>query len=315
MVVAIHAQPFRYHDTIQVWLFWPIVSLAVPYFLIVSAYFFWRKEDPSLKKYLKRIGILYLVWLVIDSPMIYKEMVENGVPAYIDVFLFFRGLFFGQTYSGSWYLCCSIWAITISFYIWKKRINYKLLLLGGAILYAIGKFLLYFRSILPSSLETIADLFYKYYGIMQISTFTYFIFIFMGYAMVMESKYFKYFKPKYWLMLGIMITILELYFNHFYEFPISVIAPLVIIPFLLVLTTTSSFSISDKLAVRLRKMSTLVFFIHPTFVRLIPPLGKTFVITHPIINYVLVAVISVAIAYIISSERASKNAPLLKRLY
>lgn len=315
LVVAIHAQPLRYNEALRIWLFWPIVSLAVPYFLIISSYFFWNRETPNLKKYLCRIGLLYVVWLMIDSPILYKQLFSNGASFQHNILIFLRGLFFGQTFPGSWYLCCSIWAISISYFFWKKKIRMRIMLCLGIILYFTGKIILYFLSILPEPIANSAGMFYRVYGIMQISTFSYFIYVFMGYWLVVEKKYFEAFRSKWWLIIGLLITILELSFNHIYEFPISVIAPLFIIPWLFVYTVTTSFSISDSVALRLRKMSTLVFFIHPTFVRLLPPFGKNFEVSHPIQNYIIVVMLSVTLAFVLSSDIIGKKIPLVKKLY
>lgn len=315
LVVGIHTQPFRYYDTIQVWFFWPIVSLAVPYFLIVSAYFFWNRETPSLKKYLHRIGLLYLSWFIIDSPILYKELSSNNASLFGNIYFFTRGLFFGQTYPGSWYLSCSIWAIVISYVVWKYNIRTRYLILGGAILYTVGKILIYFQSILPAPIDSLADKFYELYGVMQISTFTYFIFVFIGYLMVMQKRWFDMFKLKWWILVGIVITIIELKYNHIFDFPISVIAPLVIIPFMLAYSVTTPFAIPDNVAIRMRKMSTLIFFIHPTFVHLCPPLGNVFVVCHPIYNFVIVALLSAFIAYVLSSKKMSILIPSVKSLY
>lgn len=315
LVVGIHAQPFRYHDTIQVWLFWPIVSLAVPYFLIVSAYFFWKREHPNLKKYLIRIGILYLVWMIIDSPIIYKEWFSNSPSLFRTLLALLRGLIFGQTYPGSWYLSCSIWAISISCLVWKYKVRIKYLIFGGLVLYMAGKILIYFQSILPYPVDLVAAKFFDLYGLMQISTFTYFIFVFIGYLMVMDNRYFNVFKSKWWLIIGFIITILELKFNHIFDYPISVLAPLVIIPFILAFTVSTPFAISDNVAIRFRKMSTLIFFIHPTFVNLCPPLGAEFVIIHPIYNYIIVSLLSTLIACFLSSEKIASLIPGVKYLY
>lgn len=315
MVVGIHTQPFRYYNTIQVWLFWPIVSLAVPYFLIVSAYFFWNRETPSLKKYLHRIGLLYVLWLIIDSPILYKELFSNNASLFRNIAYFIRGLIFGQTYPGSWYLSCSIWAVVISYVVWKYKIRTRYLILGGAILYTVGKILIYFQSILPEPIDSLAAKFYDLYGVMQISTFTYFIFVFIGYLMVMQKRYFEMFKSKWWILVGIVITIIELKFNHIFDFPISVIAPLVIIPFMLAYSVTKPFTMPDNVAIRMRKMSTLIYFVHPTFVHLCPPLGKDFVVCHPIYNFVIVSLLSALIAYILSSNKVSKLVPVAKYLY
>lgn len=315
LVVGIHAQPFRYYETIQVWLFWPIVSLAVPYFLIVSAYFFWNREHPNLKKYLIRIGILYLVWMIIDSPIIYKEWFSNSPFLFRTLLALLRGLIFGQTYPGSWYLSCSIWAISISHFVWKYKVRSKYLIFGGLVLYMVGKILIYFQSILPKPVDIVAAKFFDLYGLMQISTFTYFIFVFLGYQMVMDNRYFNAFKSKWWLIIGIIITIFELLYNHIYIFPISIFAPLIIIPFLLAFTVSTPFAISDNVAIRFRKMSTLIFFIHPTFVNLCPPLGAEFVIIHPIYNYIIVSLLSATIAFFLSSEKFASLIPGVKYLY
>ena len=313
LVVGIHTMPMRNHEIVQTYIFWPLVSIAVPYFLIVSSYFFWNRENPNLKKWLTRIGLLYIVWLVIYSPLMYFEQFADG-SMIRNLLIFFRGFFFGQTFPGSWYLNCSIWGIIISYVFWKHRINYKYLLAIGLLLYLIGKVLLFFHSILPDNIERVAVTFAGRFGWMQVSSFTYLVFIFLGCVLARENNWFNSFKSKWWLILGIFITVLELAFNHLYDYPMSVIGLLFIIPFLLAYTVTTPFEISNNLAIRLRKMSTLIYFTHPFFVHL-PLFGPEFVSCHPITNYFIVLSISSLLAFVLSSEKLSKTIAVIKYLY
>lgn len=74
LIVAIHARAF-YGEYTSIF-FKPLTEIAVPVFFILSSFFYFRKlyycENiwSNLFTYLKRIGLLYLLWFCVNIPVI-----------------------------------------------------------------------------------------------------------------------------------------------------------------------------------------------------------------------------------------------------
>lgn len=323
MVVSIHTQPFVNYPLIQNYVFWPIVSLAVPYFLIASSYFFFHKEKCNISKYLYRIGLLYIVWFFINIPILYFD--DYGRQGYWHTL---RGLLLGQTYSGSWYLCCSIWGVIIAWMFDKFRVGSLWLMILGLILYFVGKVLIYFQSILPVAIYEKSIVFFEWYGVMQVSTFTYFIFVFMGYVIAKREKvrrngggnlFMGHPSPVVlylWMLIGIVITVLELMYNNYYDFPISVVAPLILIPtiFMIILNTKYDIDRSGTIAMRLRKMSILLFFIHGNLLGYYRYFRPVTIQTNSV-RFIVILCLSIISAYLLTTDVVAKRCPFIKYLY
>ncbi len=105
LVVGIHTRPFGFNDALQGVYFFA-TRLCVPFFFTASAYFFYLKQH-SLLKYIKRIGILYLVWFLLFLPINFHSLMSMSFPElFVKIFLFGPG-------QGMWYLTASIWGMII----------------------------------------------------------------------------------------------------------------------------------------------------------------------------------------------------------
>jgi len=100
LVIGIHTEPFGFNF----WLdkgFGMVTRLCVPFFFVVSAYFFWKTDKP-VSSFLKRLIILYVVWSVIYLPFDIKTLGSLSALEIADRFL----------WSGNghalWYLCGTI---------------------------------------------------------------------------------------------------------------------------------------------------------------------------------------------------------------
>mgnify|MGYP003230670508 FL=1 len=89
---------------------YPIESLAVPTFFVISSFLFFRKARYEEKQhglvlhFLKRLCILYLFWCAIWSPIIYIQKdyfhpMSVWIPLYI-----VRDFLFGSMFDASWFL-------------------------------------------------------------------------------------------------------------------------------------------------------------------------------------------------------------------
>ena len=100
---------------------------AVPFFFIVSAFFLFSKEvdnnidKQTLKKYLKRLSILYLAWFIINTPsIVYLRLIRPGTGK-IDTWIsFIKGALLSSTFTGSWFLLSSAFSAGL-LYLLSKR--------------------------------------------------------------------------------------------------------------------------------------------------------------------------------------------------
>lgn len=111
LVVAIHVYPFvEISETFNTFFIAVICRLAVPFFFACSGYFFFKGTDSSLKgsrnklfHYLKRIGILYLVWTVIYLPYTLWNYASEGFSIKF-LFSYIRDFFLNGSYYHLWFL-------------------------------------------------------------------------------------------------------------------------------------------------------------------------------------------------------------------
>ena len=130
LVVAIHAMPFASNDDLNYY-FTCFCRIAVPYFFIATSFFFFSKEQPDIKKYTKRLVLLYVAWFVIELPFVYKRFfVDYDYSLPSQLFNFFRCLVFSNTWFASWFIMASILSVNIIYYL-SRRLNNKQLLLMG----------------------------------------------------------------------------------------------------------------------------------------------------------------------------------------
>lgn len=120
MVVMIHVKP-NVHSEILTAIFNPLMGVAVPIFFVISSMLIFSRvqKGGSLGKWCKRLSILYLVWLLIDSWFIVfrKGYFKLGlVDGTVD---FVKDLFLGSTYPGSWFLSALLMSVIVVFFLSK----------------------------------------------------------------------------------------------------------------------------------------------------------------------------------------------------
>ena len=107
LIVAAHTHLFEEFDTLAT-IRGNIASIAVPSFMAISAYFFFKKiyrgpkeeyTNPILFKTVKRLAILFLCWYILMLPMTYCTFFSVATLKEI-VF----ALFFSCTFNGYWFI-------------------------------------------------------------------------------------------------------------------------------------------------------------------------------------------------------------------
>lgn len=143
LVVAIHVFPFvEISQTFNTFFIATVCRLAVPFFFTCSGYFFFRtlrRNGPmqaKLMHYLKRIGILYLVWSVIYLPYTLWNFASEGFSIKF-LFSYIRDFFLNGSYYHLWFLPALMIGMIIVCRIWKEK-GIKTLIYVSLGLYFIG---------------------------------------------------------------------------------------------------------------------------------------------------------------------------------
>lgn len=116
LVVMIHVKPNSHSEFLKD-VFNPFLSIAVPMFFMISSMLLFskleKKGGTGVLKYIKRIGILYLSWLVIDGWFIFARKPYFDMSFGHGLLEFVKDLIFGTSFPGSWYLSASVMGVLI----------------------------------------------------------------------------------------------------------------------------------------------------------------------------------------------------------
>lgn len=146
VVVAVHTDPLMtYSETGNYFINTVIGRLVVPYFFIVSGFFFARKIDFTapmqtdihlLKVFLKKIALIYLIWSAIFLPFQWLDWLKRGDDMEYWV-TYVHEFFFKGSYYPLWYLTGLIVATTLAYVLFKWLKTWMVLVITG-ILFVIG---------------------------------------------------------------------------------------------------------------------------------------------------------------------------------
>lgn len=130
LVVALHTKPFAENAEIDYY-FTCFCRIAVPFIFITTSFFFFNKEKPDIKRYTKRLSILYILWFIIELPFVYNRffvIYDKVLP--LQIINFIRSFIFNNTWFASWFIMACIISVNMVFYLSKKLKNYQLLFVG-----------------------------------------------------------------------------------------------------------------------------------------------------------------------------------------
>lgn len=135
-VVSLHSDPLLDISPLANRVLIGVGRLAVPIFFIATGFFLFKSKPFNgnvIKKYVSRIGILYLAWFIVELPITIFNRFNNTDPIFQQIFTFVKSFFFTSTFSGSWFLASCVFC-TILFYNIYKRFPSK----GGSIIITIS---------------------------------------------------------------------------------------------------------------------------------------------------------------------------------
>ncbi len=131
-VLGIHCNFLRdHHQLISFLTVDGLFRLAVPVFFIINGYYFKKNvEKGEIKPWIKRILVLYLIWMIIYSPMLMR--IPNAKYILLYVFVGFYHL---------WYINSLLLSGVIIFNL--KRMNTSMMLVAALLLFLIGVIIQY----------------------------------------------------------------------------------------------------------------------------------------------------------------------------
>lgn len=146
LVICVHTDPLiHYSDTGNYFLVSVLARLAVPFFFVVSGFFFGKKiklgqsaenDLPILIPIIKRLIALYIAWTMIYLPIQIYVWVKSDEPWSYWLTYVQNALFEGSYYT-LWYLSGLIFAMAFSYLLFKLFNPGKVLLITFA-LYLVG---------------------------------------------------------------------------------------------------------------------------------------------------------------------------------
>lgn len=131
LVVSIHTFPFAdISENANFVLVSILARLAVPFFFITSAYFFFRKINlhktwkdsenlGALKHYLYRLFKIYVIWSIIYLPY-QLILMKSGGFTFVSVLRYIRDIFFTGSYYHLWFLPALMFAVSAIYFLVLK---------------------------------------------------------------------------------------------------------------------------------------------------------------------------------------------------
>ncbi len=284
-------------------------SIFVPFFFAISAYLFFRKAKTlpfkeacvCLLKFCKRLGILYLVWL-----LIYFVLTPHREPNFLHAG-FFKQLFFGHTFFGSWYLSALFVGIVVMFFI--SRLSYWAMILVGCVVYC-------YMSCYRGGFLPIGSIYEWYAANVErpISSFPASLpFISLGAAFVVMSEkreFMRYILAINGIVVGFFCSMV-LFSNDYKEIVFWIIHFLGVECGMFI-CCKGSFPCSFP-TLTLRRMSVIIYLIHPHFIYFLPPsqyLWGLFSLKLPVVLF-----LSLASSYVLVRLSECKRLSFLRYLY
>lgn len=317
LIVAIHTNPFAGNEVD--YYFTCFCRIGVPFFFVATSFFFFRKSHPDIKAYSKRLLLLYLLWFIIETPLIYYNFfINTPYPLFFNIINLIRSIFFSNTWGASWFVMACVIAVNLVYFMSRKYSNKVLLVIMGGV-YIISLFSSSYYGIFNKfSSENIQKAFLLFCMAFHPSNsfFVALIYVVIGKIFAEATPKFYTIRPNTKILMALFVCIMILgYFEVFLLKDLVrtndafVILPIaVFILFFLLLNI--DIPISPNLAKQMRDLSILIYFIHPILVDTNTIIG---LFEKGPLFFSLVLLSSFLIAFLI--VRASDKMPYLKYLY
>lgn len=325
LVIGIHTGPFLDINMDVNFVFVQILGrIAVPFFFVASAFFFFKKIDFQerlkgknnlhiLKKYVLRLLKIYVIWSLAYIPLLAIGWMRGGVDLTTLIRLV-RDFLFTGTYYHLWFLPALIFAV-VFIYLLLFTWGFKMSGVMVVILYIIGMTGNIYAPVLEQIpiISTCFELYMKIFTTTRNGLFFGSVFVYLG-AVIAKAKK----TPKLWLSItGTIISFILLCMEAFGLKQYAYMHDLVSMYLMLVPFTYFMYQLLLVIPLKekpiytiLRKMSLLIYVIHiyfVTFMNVLLPNNMHFTI------YIGSVILSIGISLFIL--KGSPKLKLLKHLY
>lgn len=312
LVVAIHTEP----GSFNVWVDRAIgilTRIAVPYFFVASGFLYCLNKSEltsdDLFKYVKRVGLLYLINIVLYLPFTYKDVFCNA-----NVLDIIKILLNGDIAIHLWYLPANILAV-ILFHLLSKVLSRKNVLLISFVFLVFGiicstyNIIGNYNSVLFNFINTINNTIGTRNGL-----FYGFFYVSLGAYIQENSNKENVLKRDIVLFVISLIALAaESYVAVIYlepKFTILWFSQIPVAYFMFKMSLAIDLPIDKSVAKNIRNTSTIIYNVHLVFICLIETILS---INEGPLMFVLVSVLSLIISYLII--KLSNKFKILKYLY
>ena len=304
-VIAIHTNP---QVCIQSYCIQNLIvclySLAVPFFFTTSGFLLWNKcKDCNnterlikIRKWLKRILRLYIIWTIIYLPFTIYGFYHDGVSFFQSMIIFIRNfIMIGENYLSwpLWYLLAMLVAGSIIYVLEKYRVRYSIQILLCVVFVLVAVLLNYFHHI------SIVEPYFKLFKTTRNGFFEGFQYMMIG--IIIASYGVRMKKTNLWLLLvtGYVAHLFQL-FGATYLMAYAFFSLVIQMQFNIIQNDT---------ALYFRLSSTVVYFVHMIWVGLITVLWPNTL--SPICLFIVVTLLSILTAYLVNKNKELKVIKLL----
>ncbi len=244
--------------------------MVVPFFLVVSGFFFeqyFNYDKTKYTNYLNKLIKLYLFWSLIALPSGYLFAMQYFS---INPFSILAGIAIGLLYTGIyyhlWYMPALIFAIIFYHKVYNKiKLNYLLIIFF--ILYIIGLSETYFELVSLTALKPIFDTYFSIFFTTRNAIFFTTFFFLLGVKIYQSKVYLNKKNVSVKLILSLTFLIIEAFSVRHFKLAIDYNMYLMMIPFqyyfiVFLLNLNIKFNLNYQ---SIRKYSTLFYFSHGIF--------------------------------------------------
>lgn len=303
-VVCIHTSSFINNELYNLIFINVICRYAVPFFYIASGFFFFKKiefTNHRIKKckknfeifliYEKRIIILYVIWSAVYGLVKYYSFCKTAPNEYNFFKDFLVSCVIGDSYYHMWYLLSMIFAIPLAYFL-LRFVGIKITVIISGALYLLGS-LAYAYSWLPiiSNLANILDK-TKTIGIAFDRALPLIIVGLICFLYKHKNKRLTIIMLALCILLN-LIEIMFLYLHCGTSLKSSyVITTIPLAYFIFTCLQNIKIDISQKVCIYFRKMSTIIYCVHPLIIFILTELNINLGFT----SFILILSISLLIA-------------------
>ncbi len=308
LVVAIHTTPLAsWNFPILNSLSDVINSLAVPFFFMASGFLLWNKcislkfdlKQEIIFKYIRKILKLYVIWTIIYLPLTCIGFSSEGLSFSDSILIFIRNLIFvGQNYLSwpLWYLLGTIVAMSIVYLLLVARLSTIRMLFIAIFMYLLGIIM----DVLHNNdlMSAILNVYYKIFQTTRNGFFVGLLYVVLGMFIAEKKSIDKTYEVVLLFLLGVLFVPINK----------SLALPFIMYSIFSVIISTTCYSFSDELSLKMRNMSSIIYFVHMYWVAMLIYFPLKF---NSMINFMLVSLLSSVTALLLIKFRSKRFYRLL----